>query len=52
MKDIVERQIAQRENMADNFQFVKSETDIFVQLSDVVAGILREYGNKNKNRRG
>lgn len=28
------------ENMADNFKFVKSETDIFVQLSDVVAGIL------------
>ena len=26
--------------MADNFNFVKSETDIFVQLSDVVAGIL------------
>lgn len=26
--------------MADNFKFVKSETDIFVQLSDVVAGIL------------
>lgn len=26
--------------MADNFWFVKSETDIFVQLSDVVAGIL------------
>ena len=25
---------------ADNFKFVKSETDIFVQLSDVVAGIL------------
>ena len=28
------------ENMADNFKYVKSETDIFVQLSDVVAGIL------------
>lgn len=26
--------------MADNFKFVKSEIDIFVQLSDVVAGIL------------
>ena len=26
--------------MAYNFKFVKSETDIFVQLSDVVAGIL------------
>lgn len=26
--------------MEDNFKFVKSEADIFVQLSDVVAGIL------------
>ena len=26
--------------MADNFKFVKSETNLFVQLSDVVAGIL------------
>lgn len=26
--------------MADNFKFVNSKTDIFVQLSDVVAGIL------------
>ena len=40
VQDIVKRQIAQGENMADNFMFVKSETDIFVQLSDVVAGIL------------
>ena len=40
VQDIVKRQIAQGENMADNFKFVKSETDIFVQLSDVVAGIL------------
>lgn len=40
VQDIVKRQIAQGENMADNFRFVKSETDIFVQLSDVVAGIL------------
>ncbi|MBE5845678.1 MAG: hypothetical protein E7302_16225 [Butyrivibrio sp.] len=40
VQDIVKRQIAQRENMADNFKFVKSETDIFVQLSDVVAGTL------------
>ena len=37
---IVKKQIAMGENMADNFNFVKSETDIFVQLSDVVAGIL------------
>lgn len=28
------------DDMADNFKFVKSETDIFVQLSDVVAGTL------------
>ena len=40
VQEIVKRQIAQGENMADNFKFVKSETDIFVQLSDVVAGIL------------
>lgn len=40
VQDIVKRQIVQGENMADNFKFVKSETDIFVQLSDVVAGIL------------
>ena len=40
VQDIVKRQIAQGENMADNFKFVKSETDIFVQLSDVIAGIL------------
>lgn len=40
VQDIVKRQIAQGENMADIFKFVKSETDIFVQLSDVVAGIL------------
>ena len=40
VQDIVKKQIAQGENMADNFKFVKSETDIFVQLSDVVAGIL------------
>lgn len=40
VQNIVKRQIAQGENMADNFKFVKSETDIFVQLSDVVAGIL------------
>ena len=39
VQDIVKKQIAQEENMADNFKFVKSETDIFVQLSDVVAGI-------------
>lgn len=40
VQDIVKKQIALGENMADNFKFVKSETDIFVQLSDVVAGIL------------
>ena len=40
VQDIVKKQIAQGQNMADNFKFVKSETDIFVQLSDVVAGIL------------
>ena len=40
VQDIVKKQIAMGENMADNFNFVKSETDIFVQLSDVVAGIL------------
>ena len=40
VQEIVKKQIAQGKNMADNFMFVKSETDIFVQLSDVVAGIL------------
>ena len=40
VQDRVKKQIAMGENMADNFNFVKSETDIFVQLSDVVAGIL------------
>ena len=40
VQDIVKKQIAKGENMADNFKFVKSETDIFVQLSDVIAGIL------------
>ena len=40
VQDIVKKQIAMGENMADNFKFVKSETDIFVQLSDVVAGNL------------
>lgn len=40
VQDIVKKQIAMGENMADNFKFVKSETNIFVQLSDVVAGIL------------
>lgn len=39
VQEIVKNQIAQGENMADNFKFVKSETDIFVQLSDIVAGI-------------
>ena len=38
VQEIVKNQIAQGENMADNFKFVKSETDIFVQLSDIVAG--------------
>lgn len=40
VQDIVKQQIAMGENMANNFTFVKSETEIFVQLSDVVAGIL------------
>lgn len=40
VQDIVKKQIAMGENMADNFKYVKSETDIFVQLLDVVAGIL------------
>lgn len=40
VQDIVKKQIAQGQNMEDNFKFVKSEADIFVQLSDVVAGIL------------
>lgn len=40
VQDIVKKQIAMGENMEDNFKFVKSEADIFVQLSDVVAGIL------------
>ena len=39
VQEIVKNQIAQGENMSDNFKFVKSETDIFVQLSDIVAGI-------------
>ena len=45
VQDIVKKQIAMGENMADNFNFVKSETDIFVQLSDVVAGILGKQFN-------
>ena len=40
VQDKVKKQIALGENMADNFRFVKSEEDIFVQLSDVVARIL------------
>lgn len=40
VQNIVKEQIAQGENVRDNFEFVKSEADIFVQLSDVVAGIL------------
>lgn len=39
VQDIVAKQISMGENMADNFRFVDSKTDIFVQLSDVVAGI-------------
>ena len=35
----VEKQIAWSENISDNYEFVDSETNIFVQLSDVVAGI-------------
>lgn len=40
VQDMVKNQIAMGKNMADNFKFVNSQTDIFVQLSDVVAGIL------------
>jgi hypothetical protein len=40
VQDIVKEQIDMGDNMADDFRFVNSETDIFVQLSDVVAGIL------------
>lgn len=40
IQGIVQEQIAMGENMADNYVFVKSETDIIVQLSDVIAGIL------------
>lgn len=40
VQDMVKKQIAMGDNMADNFEFVKSETDVFVQLSDVIAGIL------------
>ncbi|MGM9541051.1 DUF3800 domain-containing protein [Anaerovibrio sp.] len=56
VQDIVKKQIAMRNNMANNFQFVKSETDIFVQLSDVVAGILgklfKYINSTNENQRG
>lgn len=38
VQNIVKEQVG--ENIEANFEFVKSETDIFVQLSDVVAGIL------------
>lgn len=40
VQDIVKKQMAQGQNMEDNFKFVDSKTDIFVQLSDVIAGIL------------
>ena len=40
VQDIVKKQMTYRGNMGNNFKFVKSETDIYVQLSDVVAGIL------------
>ena len=43
VQDIVKKQIAQGQHIEDNFKFVKSETDIFVQLSDVVAGILGKF---------
>ncbi len=45
VQDIVIKQISMGENMADNFKFVNSKTDIFVQLSDVVAGILGKLFN-------
>lgn len=38
--DIVQKYIAMGQYMADNYKFVDSKTDIFVQLSDIVAGIL------------
>lgn len=39
VQDEVEKQIAWSENISDNYEFVDSETNFFVQLSDVVAGI-------------
>ncbi len=40
VQDGVKEQIGCGENVADNYMFVDSKTDIFVQISDVVAGIL------------
>lgn len=54
VQDIVKNQMALEENMADNFKFVKSETDIFVQLSDVIAGLLgklfKYINSKSRNQ--
>ena len=40
VQNIVEKNIKMGQYMADNYKFVNSKTNIFVQLSDVVAGIL------------
>ena len=40
IQEVVEKKISIGEIKTDNFKFVDDETDIFVQLSDVVAGIL------------
>ena len=40
VQDKVKQHFSRGKNMIDNFKFVKSETDIFVQLSDVIAGIM------------
>jgi hypothetical protein len=40
VQEEVTKQISLEQNMVDNYKFVDSETDIYVQLSDVVSGIL------------
>lgn len=40
VQDIVKKQLILMNNVSDNFKFVKSEEEIFVQLSDVISGIL------------
>lgn len=37
---VIEKQIAIGENLEKNFRFADSKSDVFIQLSDVVAGIL------------